>query len=88
MKMMMRLFTSGLMRLPQIPSIILFSLPMAFDINWLCSVQVGVPVERIKRLGEEDNFWTSGVTGPCGPCSEIYYDFHPERGYMDAVSMI
>jgi len=54
---------------------------------YLISVQVGVPVERIKRLGEEDNFWTSGATGPCGPCSEIYYDFHPERGYVDAVSM-
>ncbi|XP_017422220.1 alanine--tRNA ligase, chloroplastic/mitochondrial isoform X1 [Vigna angularis] len=53
-------------------------------IAYLISVQVGVPVERIKRLGEEDNFWTSGVTGPCGPCSEIYYDFHPERGYVDA----
>ncbi|RDX77231.1 Alanine--tRNA ligase, chloroplastic/mitochondrial, partial [Mucuna pruriens] len=50
----------------------------------LWSHEVGVPVERIKRLGEEDNFWTSGVTGPCGPCSEIYYDFHPERGYIDA----
>lgn len=45
--------------------------------------EVGVPVERIKRMGEEDNFWTSGVTGPCGPCSEIYYDFHPERGLSD-----
>ncbi|KAB2636352.1 alanine--tRNA ligase [Pyrus ussuriensis x Pyrus communis] len=45
--------------------------------------EMGVPVERIKRMGEEDNFWTSGVTGPCGPCSEIYYDFHPERGYAD-----
>ncbi|KAL8158994.1 hypothetical protein V2J09_000531 [Rumex salicifolius] len=45
--------------------------------------EVGVPVERIKRMGEEDNFWSSGVTGPCGPCSEIYYDFHPERGYTD-----
>ncbi|XP_058785735.1 alanine--tRNA ligase, chloroplastic/mitochondrial [Vicia villosa] len=48
------------------------------------SQQVGVPVERIKRLGEDDNFWTSGATGPCGPCSEIYYDFHPEKGYDDA----
>jgi alanyl-tRNA synthetase len=47
--------------------------------------QVGVPEERIKRMGEEDNFWNSGVTGPCGPCSEIYYDFHPERGFSDAV---
>ncbi|KAK9287434.1 hypothetical protein L1049_015855 [Liquidambar formosana] len=46
--------------------------------------EVGVPVERIKRMGEEDNFWTSGVTGPCGPCSEIYYDFSPERGYSNA----
>ncbi|KAL7207053.1 hypothetical protein ACSBR2_019698 [Camellia fascicularis] len=45
--------------------------------------EVGVPVERIKRMGEEDNFWTSGVTGPCGPCSELYYDFHPERGHSD-----
>ncbi|OMO91979.1 Alanine-tRNA ligase, class IIc [Corchorus olitorius] len=42
--------------------------------------EVGVPVERIKRMGEDDNFWMSGATGPCGPCSEIYYDFHPERG--------
>ncbi|KAI3446318.1 hypothetical protein Pfo_002983 [Paulownia fortunei] len=45
--------------------------------------EVGVPAYRIKKLGEEDNFWTSGVTGPCGPCSEIYYDFHPERGHSD-----
>ncbi|CAI8583623.1 unnamed protein product [Vicia faba] len=47
------------------------------------SQQIGVPVKRIKRLGEDDNFWTSGATGPCGPCSEIYYDFHPDRGYDD-----
>ncbi|XP_050231655.1 alanine--tRNA ligase, chloroplastic/mitochondrial isoform X2 [Mercurialis annua] len=45
--------------------------------------EVGVPSERIKRMGEDDNFWTSGITGPCGPCSELYYDFHPERGLMD-----
>ncbi|KAL7207051.1 hypothetical protein ACSBR2_019696 [Camellia fascicularis] len=45
--------------------------------------EVGVPVECIKRMGEEDNFWTSGVTGPCGPCSELCYDFHPERGHSD-----
>ncbi|KAG5239182.1 alanine--tRNA ligase [Salix suchowensis] len=45
--------------------------------------EVGVPAEHIKRMGEEDNFWTSGATGPCGPCSELYYDFHPERGYKN-----
>ena len=36
--------------------------------------QVGVPEERIIRLGEEDNFWAMGDTGPCGPCSEIHID--------------
>lgn len=45
--------------------------------------EVGVPKERIQRMGAEDNFWTSGATGPCGPCSEIYYDFYPERGSSD-----
>ncbi|ESQ42241.1 hypothetical protein EUTSA_v10012575mg [Eutrema salsugineum] len=49
--------------------------------------EVGVPVERIKRMGEADNFWTSGPTGPCGPCSELYYDFHPERGSDDDVDL-
>ena len=39
-----------------------------------------MPESRIKRMGAEDNFWASGATGPCGPCSELYYDLHPERG--------
>ncbi|MGI6032165.1 MAG: alanine--tRNA ligase [Coriobacteriales bacterium] len=41
---------------------------------------VGIPPERITRLGEEDNFWVAGPTGPCGPCSEMYYDQGPEVG--------
>ena len=42
--------------------------------------KVGVPAERIQRMGMEDNFWSMGVPGPCGPCSEIYYDRGPEHG--------
>jgi alanyl-tRNA synthetase len=42
--------------------------------------KIGVSEKRIIRMGEEDNFWASGATGPCGPCSEIYYDFYPEKG--------
>jgi alanyl-tRNA synthetase len=41
---------------------------------------VGVPEERIVRLGNEDNFWQAGPTGPCGPCSELYLDRGPEFG--------
>ena len=36
--------------------------------------KMGVPKERIQRRGMADNFWSMGVPGPCGPCSEIYYD--------------
>ena len=36
--------------------------------------QVGVPKSRIQRRGMADNFWSMGVPGPCGPCSEIYFD--------------
>jgi alanyl-tRNA synthetase len=41
---------------------------------------VGIPTDRIQRRGMADNFWSMGVPGPCGPCSEIYYDRGPEHG--------
>jgi len=40
----------------------------------------GLPPERIVRLGEKDNFWAMGEAGPCGPCSEIYFDQGPSVG--------
>ncbi|CAB4655925.1 unannotated protein [freshwater metagenome] len=42
--------------------------------------KIGVPKERIQRRGMADNFWSMGVPGPCGPCSEIYYDRGPSYG--------
>jgi alanyl-tRNA synthetase len=41
---------------------------------------VGVPMERIQRMGDKDNFWQMGDTGPCGPCSELHLDRGPEFG--------
>ena len=40
--------------------------------------EIGVPSERFARIGASDNFWAMGDTGPCGPCSEIFYDHGPE----------
>ena len=42
--------------------------------------QIGVPKERIQRRDMADNYWSMGVPGPCGPCSEIYYDRGPAYG--------
>ncbi|MDP9092121.1 MAG: alanine--tRNA ligase [Actinomycetota bacterium] len=41
---------------------------------------IGLPVERIVRRGKADNFWSMGIPGPCGPCSELYYDRGPDYG--------
>jgi alanyl-tRNA synthetase len=42
--------------------------------------EVGIPAERIQRRGKEDNYWSMGVAGPCGPCSEVFYDRGPAYG--------
>lgn len=50
------------------------------DAEELWQKVAGVRKDRIFRLGEKDNFWQMGETGPCGPCSEIHYDFGAEAG--------
>src|SRR5579863_8855859 len=50
------------------------------DAEQLWQKVAGVSKDRIFRLDEKDNFWQMGETGPCGPCSEIHYDFGPEAG--------
>ena len=42
--------------------------------------EIGVPAQRIQRRGMKDNYWSMGVPGPCGPCSEIFYDRGPDYG--------
>ena len=54
----------------------------AYDL-WVAQ---GVPKERVFEMGLKDNFWQMGDTGPCGPCSEIYYDMGPassDQGHAD-----
>ena len=48
------------------------------DAAALWADEVGLPPERIYRLGDEDNFWQMADTGPCGPCSELHYDLRED----------
>ena len=50
--------------------------------------QEGVPLDRIYRLGEKDNFWSMGDTGPCGPCTEIYFDRGEAYGSGDFLTNV
>ncbi|GIS79542.1 MAG: hypothetical protein CM1200mP14_11080 [Gammaproteobacteria bacterium] len=45
----------------------------------LWTTEVGLPAERVHRLGDKDNFWQMADTGPCGPCSELHYDLREDR---------
>jgi len=49
----------------------------------LWHTMIGVPKERIHRLGEAENFWQMGDTGPCGPCTELHVDRGPEFGHAN-----
>ncbi len=46
----------------------------------LWTKKIGLPEQRVQRLGDKDNFWTMGEVGPCGPCSELHFDLGPEMG--------
>lgn len=48
--------------------------------------EIGIPANRMHRLGEKENFWQMGDTGPCGPCTEIHIDRGPEFGCKDEKS--
>ena len=48
--------------------------------------EIGVDPERILKLGEKENFWRMGETGPCGPCSEIHFDLGPELTSVEGPS--
>jgi alanyl-tRNA synthetase len=50
------------------------------DVSAAAWERVGVPRDHIVCLGTEDNFWSAGDTGPCGPCTEVFYDTGPQHG--------
>jgi alanyl-tRNA synthetase len=50
------------------------------DISAAAWARAGIPRDHIVYLGDEDNFWSAGDTGPCGPCTEVFYDTGPEHG--------
>jgi len=72
-------FVTGWLKLP--PEKLWITIYLDDDESFGYWREIGVPEERILRFGEDDNFWgPAGSSGPCGPCSEIHYDFGEEVG--------
>ncbi|MBF0177311.1 MAG: alanine--tRNA ligase [Magnetococcales bacterium] len=70
-------FVTGKLGIP--PERLLVTVYAEDDEAWqLWREKVGLPSDKIIRIGTSDNFWSMGETGPCGPCSEIFYDYGPE----------
>ena len=59
------------------------AVPRDDDAAALWAEIAGLPPERIVPMTAKDNFWAMGDTGPCGPCTEIYWDLQPEKGAHD-----
>ncbi len=72
-------FVTKVLKLP--PERLWVSIFLDDDESFSYWQETGVPASRILRFGEKDNFWgPAGKTGPCGPCSEIHYDFGEDVG--------
>ncbi|MBF0137594.1 MAG: alanine--tRNA ligase [Magnetococcus sp. DMHC-1] len=70
-------FVTGKLGIP--PDRLLVTVYAEDDEAWhLWREKVGLPSDKIIRIATSDNFWSMGDTGPCGPCSEIFYDYGPE----------
>ncbi len=71
-------FLTGVLAIPA--ELLYISVYMEDDEAWdIWTKEIGIPEDHMVRFGKEDNFWEHG-SGPCGPCSEIYFDRGPEHG--------
>ena len=79
-------FLTGVLEIPA--DLLYISVYQDDDEAWdIWTKEVGVPEDHMVRFGKEDNFWEHG-SGPCGPCSEIYFDRGPEHGCGKPTGMV